>query len=276
MNTMMKAQTKRLLEHAPNAKPAKVAITAICPMFQWGMLCVGSADCSMTLYELGNQDVCGRYTAMEFIPTAIECFQRHSKAFLTEDTARSTTNPTTTTTTTSGVGSGSSGSGAGAGGGVHSVDRINAFITIGDSKGHLHIIMLDEEFGSSIEVDVERWTVTKTFHGHAKSFHGTTPSTTTTTVSSSSALGISTFSWSSFSKYIVSGSDRTGEIRRQFLARPMDPHTMQIQTPKKDSSGLYQPLISYATLDKDVDIINNNIVNINIVVIVITINLFVL
>eukprot|EP01039_Chlorochromonas_danica_P001258 gene1258-1371_t len=390
MNTMMKAQTKRLLEHAPNAKPAKVAITAICPMFQWGMLCVGSADCSMTLYELGNQDVCGRYTAMEFIPTAIECFQRHSDSK----------------------------------GHLHIImldEEFGSSIEVGMKKKnqllfndaiehhtivlkHLqhdwitqirYVIEINSLVCASMDctiifVDVERWTVTKTFHGHAKSFHGTTPSTTTTTVSSSSsssALGISTFSWSSFSKYIVSGSDRvllywdpftmdimsrndsltspiitvevhdshnkvfaallnksimlwhnitfellqvisdttvykpvntlasmtfipdrnllytagnrltlwtlersaegidqyeeedlvgvlyntrfnqvilvrslgtvkiyqteTGEIRRQFLARPMDPHTMQIQTPKKDSSGLYQPLISYATLDKN-------------------------
>ncbi len=33
----------------------QIAITAMCPLLNSGLLCVGSADCCVTIYELGNQ-----------------------------------------------------------------------------------------------------------------------------------------------------------------------------------------------------------------------------
>jgi WD40 repeat protein len=37
------------------ANHTKMCITSMCPILNWGMLCVGSADSCVTVYELGNQ-----------------------------------------------------------------------------------------------------------------------------------------------------------------------------------------------------------------------------
>ncbi|RYZ13274.1 MAG: hypothetical protein EOO70_08720, partial [Myxococcaceae bacterium] len=175
--------------------------------------CVGSADCCVTVYELSNQDVCGRVTALDSIPSAIECFQRPTLAMAEER--------------------------GGMGG---TANRNNAHIVIGDSAGWLHVLPLHEEFGNSSEVgmkkknqllfaesaqhmhkvrvhgdwitkllyvsevnalitasgdstlrfvDVEKWQVLKTFSGHQ-----------------ATSLGIRTFSWSAFNRFIISGADR--------------------------------------------------------------------
>jgi hypothetical protein len=43
----------------------------------------------------------------------------------------------------------------------------------------------------------------------------------------------------------------TGEIARQFMVRPIDPMTTKPIQPSKDKkTGLYQPLILHAALDK--------------------------
>jgi hypothetical protein len=108
-----------------------MAITAMCPLLSTGMLCVGSADCCLTVYELANQDVCGRITSFDSIPTAIECFA------LTDEASEG----------------GSSGGGGEKEGGRA---EFKSFIAIGDSKGWFHLIELHNEFGNSTEVGMKK------------------------------------------------------------------------------------------------------------------------
>jgi WD40 repeat protein len=52
MDGLLRAQTKAEDKYASNVK---MSITAMCPILNWGLLCVGSADSCVTVYELGNQ-----------------------------------------------------------------------------------------------------------------------------------------------------------------------------------------------------------------------------
>ena len=101
-----------------------MAITAMLSLLNWGLLCVGSADCSVTVYELANQEVCGRITDIQHIPTAIECFQR-SHPIMIEAMD----------------------------GTMHQQgEEISSTLAIGDSSGLVHLVKLHPEFGGSAEV----------------------------------------------------------------------------------------------------------------------------
>lgn len=52
MNMLLRAQTKPVENFL---KDSKMAITTMSPVLSWGMLCVGSADSCVTVYELSNQ-----------------------------------------------------------------------------------------------------------------------------------------------------------------------------------------------------------------------------
>ena len=72
----------------------QIPITALCAMANSGLLCVGTADCCISLYELGTQvqltlglissiisliallkkELCGRFTKLTHVPTCIEYF----------------------------------------------------------------------------------------------------------------------------------------------------------------------------------------------------------
>jgi hypothetical protein len=102
-----------------------MAITAMTCMLNWGLLCVGSADCCLTVYELANQDVCGRVTDFQHIPTALCCFQRVNPAAMESQTDSA---------------SGSQGG------------ELIGYLAVGDSNGMLHLVKLHNEFGGSAEV----------------------------------------------------------------------------------------------------------------------------
>ena len=77
-----------------------------------------------------NQDVCGRYTALEYIPTCVECFYR-KQSFHFSDLA-SAAAP------------------------AQDLDLPIPYISIGDSEGGVHIIKLHVEFGLSTEVGMKK------------------------------------------------------------------------------------------------------------------------
>eukprot|EP01038_Epipyxis_sp_PR26KG_P010466 gene10466-14060_t len=214
------------------------AITAMYTMIHSGLLCIGSADCSLTIYELGTQDVCGRFTELGNVPTCLDYFVLK--------------NPS-----------------------GYNIESLNQqYLAIGDARGYLHLIRLHPEFGASTEVgmkkknqilftqstqnhyskvsihndwitkiryiselnslvtsstdgsihfvDVAKRTITKTFTGHINS-----------------KIGVKTFSWSGFGKFIVSASDRVMIF--------WDPNTLDISM-KIDS--FRSPLVDIEVFDK--------------------------
>ena len=80
----------------------------------------------MNLHSL--QDICGRYTDLEFIPTAIECFHR-KQSFHFADAASVV---------------------------AQDLDLPIPHIAIGDSAGQISIIKLHVEFGLSTEVGMKK------------------------------------------------------------------------------------------------------------------------
>lgn len=58
MGSKLKAQISGRLKAFHKRKPTKMAITAIRPLLNWGLLAVGSADCCVTVYELPNLVSC--------------------------------------------------------------------------------------------------------------------------------------------------------------------------------------------------------------------------
>eukprot|EP01033_Poteriospumella_lacustris_P012679 gene12679-9071_t len=138
MDTLMKAKISKNVKSHHKRVPAKMAVTSLASLFNWGLLCVGSADCAVTVYELATQDIIGRYSHMEDIPTAIECFQ------LTHSVSVSAL-----------------GGGALGGGGANdqpsqaqaqAQEETITYLAIGDGRGFLHIVVLDGDFGNVAEV----------------------------------------------------------------------------------------------------------------------------
>ena len=70
MNTLLRARCKKHSSAFSRKKKAagasKVAITALCPFLSSGMICVGSADGCVTLYELGTQVCVWHCIALHF------------------------------------------------------------------------------------------------------------------------------------------------------------------------------------------------------------------
>jgi len=138
-----------------------VPITSLCAMANTGLLCVGTADCCISIYELGTQELCGRFTELNHIPTSLEYFHLSIAAQLalqpsgpsaptaTSSTLNHSLKATYTMTTT-----------------VTAVSQSipptqfnttyepipNQYLVIGDSKGFVHFIGLHPEFGSSTEL----------------------------------------------------------------------------------------------------------------------------
>jgi hypothetical protein len=120
-----------------------MAITAMSCLLNWGLLCVGSADCAVTVYELANQEVCGRITHFEHIPTAIDCFQRSTSSL---------SDPITVNAAVSNN-AGPNGTDGQTVANVASIlEETTNFLSIADSSGKVHLVKLHPEFGGSSEV----------------------------------------------------------------------------------------------------------------------------
>lgn len=120
--------------HKP--KGVTVAITALCAMPASGLLCVGSADACMTIYELGTQEVCGRLSTLEQVPVSIEAFSlRTHMGFLDPDKDA----PVVTSSTIKAA-------------------QLNViqFLAIGDVAGTVRILRLHPEFGQSTDVGMKK------------------------------------------------------------------------------------------------------------------------
>ena len=91
-----------------NVTKNNVMITALATTPASGHLCVGSVDCSVTVYDLATLEVNGRMTSLTDIPTAIEVFSIESDHRF--DEGRHTLNTT--------------------------------YMAIGDSQGYLHVVEL--------------------------------------------------------------------------------------------------------------------------------------
>eukprot|EP00599_Poterioochromonas_sp_BG-1_P011527 CAMPEP_0173160904 /NCGR_PEP_ID=MMETSP1105-20130129/18232_1 /TAXON_ID=2985 /ORGANISM="Ochromonas sp., Strain BG-1" /LENGTH=263 /DNA_ID=CAMNT_0014080117 /DNA_START=369 /DNA_END=1157 /DNA_ORIENTATION=- len=135
------------------------------PVLSWGMLCVGSADSCVTVYELSNQEVCGRITNLDTIPSAIECFQlievinadNAAGAPNTNGTSGNPTNaanPINIPASNANVTSNPNNNNPAAQQQVNF--DVKTFISIGDSKGIVHFIKLHPEFGNSSEVGMKK------------------------------------------------------------------------------------------------------------------------
>jgi hypothetical protein len=145
-----------------------LAITALCPILNTGFICVGSADCCITIYDLNSQDVLGRITTLEHFPTAAECFEvqepvlreaevnpnnnnNNNNGNHTDTTGDNTTTNATTTDTTNTQSNGNNG--------VRysiEVQEIVTYLVFGDSKGNLHFLKLHPEFGISSEIGLKK------------------------------------------------------------------------------------------------------------------------
>lgn len=124
----------------PSLLTQQVAITAMCIMhLPLPHLCVGSADASVTVYDLATQvrdiaiiiiivmlmiliiivqDVCGRIVSLADVPTALECFTVTRKVSYSHETI--------------------------------------AHLLIGDSTGSMHIVTLDSEFGQTSDAGAKK------------------------------------------------------------------------------------------------------------------------
>jgi len=127
----------------------QVAITCLLPLHNTGMLCVGSADSCVTIYDLSNHEVCGRYDRLQFIPTAMDCFLRSSTVSL------STHAPQTSPTKMSDFHSPFAGTT------TQQLQQSNdesllLHLVIADSSGAVHSIQLHREFLPSLEAGMKK------------------------------------------------------------------------------------------------------------------------
>jgi len=129
-----------------------VAITCLLPLHNTGMLCVGSADSCVTIYDLTNNcEVCGRYCErLQFIPTSMNCFLR--SATITLRTHSSSSSPTKMMTTDF--------LSPFAGSTMHqqqpSDESLLLHLVIADSSGAMHSLQLHKEFLPSLEAGMKK------------------------------------------------------------------------------------------------------------------------
>lgn len=120
-----------------------------------GMLCVGSADSCVTVYDLSNHEVCGRIKYLEFIPTALTYFYRLplTKYTMNNNNTNTPLSPTMnnpnnnqqnaivfTTDKTEG----------------DEDDLLRLHLSIGDSSGKVYIIQLHAEFSISLDAGMKK------------------------------------------------------------------------------------------------------------------------
>jgi WD40 repeat protein len=55
MNNILKAKCAKMSASSGKRKHSKVAITCLAPLLNTGLLCVGSADGCVTIYDIGTQ-----------------------------------------------------------------------------------------------------------------------------------------------------------------------------------------------------------------------------
>jgi len=186
MDKLMKIHTTRAMHNlglitseGDSSRSNQLAITALCPILNTGYLCVGSADCCITIYDMTTQDVVGRITTLENIPTAAECFQVQEVVFVEGDASNNTTinsmnSPMNNSndSTLNNLASQSSDSVSNninppvttnANNNGNNTTRVSiqqgeiaTYLVVGDSKGYLHIIKLHPEFGISTEVGLKK------------------------------------------------------------------------------------------------------------------------
>jgi hypothetical protein len=111
MSTEQKAKVRMATKDQREAPPKRVPITALAAMIDVPYIIVGSADSSITVYELMTGDVCGRIVEMMAYPTVITTFKLSSR--------------------------------------VEFKTRYNIYISFGDSEGTVHMLRLDSDFGVS-------------------------------------------------------------------------------------------------------------------------------
>jgi len=112
MNIHQRAMVAKSAVNNPVPSSKKaILVTSLAVMPQSGHICVSSGDCCVALYELSTQEICGRISSFTEIPTTLE-------AFVIVDKIR---------------------------------DTINQYLAIGDSKGYLHLVAFDKEFGVSVD-----------------------------------------------------------------------------------------------------------------------------
>eukprot|EP01035_Chromulina_nebulosa_P023791 gene23791-30858_t len=136
-----------------------VPITALCSIVNSGLLCVGTADCCVSIYEIGTQELCGRFTNLNCIPTSIEYFRIPER----EGGFVVTTNPSSSGEHTGNISNNKNslthkqvdapvGNTAYIGDSSSSYSAPNKYLAIGDSNGTIHFIGLHPEFGTSTEL----------------------------------------------------------------------------------------------------------------------------
>jgi WD40 repeat protein len=82
MQGMSSTQRAQCLKSSkPKDVGEQMAITAMCVLQKSGHLCVGSADASVTLYDLGTQDPIGRITCLKEVPSALITFNHQSMIY---------------------------------------------------------------------------------------------------------------------------------------------------------------------------------------------------
>ncbi|CAM9427757.1 unnamed protein product, partial [Ectocarpus fasciculatus] len=216
-----------------------VCITAMNTLSTTGHLCVASADCSLSIYDLATQEICGRLNNTTEMITAIQAFQSMDKR----------------------------------------MEVPVPYIVCGDSVGYFSVIKIDYEFGASTDggqkkknqqimektlnsgltrikihdqwitklfflsevdqiisasmdgkvkfINLEKMAVYKEFNGHNNT-------------GSSVSVGVKSFVWAPAQKYICSvGTDR--------VILMWDPYTLDIMC---KLSGLASPVMGIAVDEK--------------------------
>lgn len=110
------------------------------------MLCVGSADSCVTIYDLTNHnEVCGRYCdRLQCIPTAMDCFLRSATVTLHAPSSSSPTKMTMTMTMQQQQQQQSS------------EESLLLHLVIADSSGLVHSLQLHREFLPSLEAGMKK------------------------------------------------------------------------------------------------------------------------
>ena len=117
MSIEQKAMVAKSVNRNPMHMSKKVnLITALALMPLSGHICVSSGDSCVSIYEVTGQEQCGRITSLTQLPTALE-------AFLIVDKIR---------------------------------DTENQCLAIGDAKGSLHLVTLNQAFGVSTDGGVRK------------------------------------------------------------------------------------------------------------------------
>lgn len=120
------------------------------------MLCVGSADSCVTIYDLTNNcEVCGRYDRLQFIPTAMDCFLRSATVALHPPSSSSPTKMMMMMTTDF--------HSPFAGGTTQQLQQQQSkdeslllHLVIADSSGAVHSLQLHREFLPSLEAGMKK------------------------------------------------------------------------------------------------------------------------